>query len=585
MGEENLPENEELLKPAASNYNLGIDPAVKMPETGSLPPALTLPQEGGGGFNPEDMARALPTTRSQDPWKAAKDGSEAFGGKAVTNSPYNVQSTAVTTHGTGYGGATTNDVLKNMDSANEMEKQAAVAQGKAQQTTAIANKFAADKRIEADEQQMRLQMEQKKALDESIQTYNNRSAQSLQTLYDAHETKVDPRRYIDNMSTGQKVFSGIGMVLAGFGGADAVVKAHSFIDKAVNDDIAAQESNRRAAMTGAVAELDQHNRGIAAASNYFDKIGAWNTAQQATRWDAIASYLDRAKNSPAVADPTVKANVASLLAVAQQKKSAAIQGLIQAGTSTAVQTQQGLWGKVIPSMNLASGTMPTDKNKDDMEKTNELEGNLQTALTNYRDTVDKYGTMNVKPNYAQGQIDSKRAAIDASLKAMEDLGRITPQTTALIKSQIPEITGVAAGLNPLNTRQRGLGQLDAQIEASKDRQAQAGIKNNYLFKQELAPALYERQQKIQAGGGSPTGITPIPDPKNIPGRAPALPRSGEKNTPEDRSGEITWMQDAAGIRPVETRLLDKFMKHFPKAKVYTGKPPALPKDFKFSRDK
>lgn len=90
------------------------------------------------------------------------------------------------------------------------------------------------------------QLQAQKTPDQIFQEYKDKDDQLMQHYMDQ---KVDPNRYLHNMSTGSKIISAIGIALSGAGaGAHGTNLALDGINKAIANDIASQESDQSKSM-------------------------------------------------------------------------------------------------------------------------------------------------------------------------------------------------------------------------------------------------------------------------------------------------------------------------------------------------
>lgn len=91
------------------------------------------------------------------------------------------------------------------------------------------------------------QLQQAKTPDQMFQEYKAKDDQLLKHYM---EQKVDPHRYLGNMSTGGKILAAVGIALSGLGaGAKGQNLALQQINKAIDDDIKAQENEQGKAMS------------------------------------------------------------------------------------------------------------------------------------------------------------------------------------------------------------------------------------------------------------------------------------------------------------------------------------------------
>jgi len=154
----------------------------------------------------------------------------------------------------------------------------------------------------------------KKELGTELTKYDD----AYKELSEANKIEVNPKRYIDNMSTASKIFAGIGLLLSGFGGAESAAKALNIINKAVDDDIAAQKISREgkveAAKTG-IARIDKAVKGV---QDRLNDDMVFNNIQKDLRLSAVESQLQSALTKAKV--PEVKAKLEQGLAAIQAQR-------------------------------------------------------------------------------------------------------------------------------------------------------------------------------------------------------------------------------------------------------------------------
>ena len=169
-----------------------------------------------------------------------------------------------------------------------------------------------------------------------------RTSEALSDIRKASNIDVDPQRYINNMDGGQKVMAGIGLLLSGFGGADAVQKSWGVINQGIQNDISAQIGNRAAKMTGAKDYGDIANTAAQKSLDYFQQMGVANQALYKTHLDAVGAKLQQMLASPIGKDPNSAPMLQQLLSQVYNK-SAELDGTIgqQIGTKSTETIMKG----------------------------------------------------------------------------------------------------------------------------------------------------------------------------------------------------------------------------------------------------
>jgi hypothetical protein len=118
------------------------------------------------------------------------------------------------------------------------------------------------------------------------QIYQRGRAQDQELEKEYRENKIDPRRVIDNMTTGRKVVTAIGLIFGGMGGGGTGKNAAlDQLNKAIDDDILAQKNaqdkaynlwkmNREATQSDMQATLETRNQLLQAAKVRIEQFSA-----------------------------------------------------------------------------------------------------------------------------------------------------------------------------------------------------------------------------------------------------------------------------------------------------------------------
>ena len=279
---------------------------------------------------PEPMA-PTPATATPNPVQPAES-------KRQVDTPFpmsNMATTQTTTTAPSFGGVNVNtDVTQKLKDAQALQQAAAV-------TTVQANQMAATRQKEAADAQLKAQQDTKAQLDNALGAAKSQHDQAYADLQTAAKTQINPRQYIDNMGSGQKIFASIGMLLAGLGGPQSAQLAYSHITDGIQRDIQAQENNKQSAMQGAQVGLVDADRQHNNALDYFKTMGVANEAMYKTKLDGVSAYLNQVMNSPAVKnDPNSAPALQQLQASIQTKSAELAQNTWAAGAAKTVQTVQ-----------------------------------------------------------------------------------------------------------------------------------------------------------------------------------------------------------------------------------------------------
>lgn len=202
------------------SYKNGQTPQPQVPDSA---PAQTAPQEQEA---PAQQPVAQDPNASQvDPNKAMKANQVQRIGNAVMDNTAMAQMSA--NPNDPWGTQVTQSAM--LQGINEQKQGAALAAtGQAAQGQQIAQ--AAQANINA-------AVELQKANQDNFEELSGKRQDLMEDLANAH---IDPNRYINNMSTGQRIMSGIGLILGGAGGNGNM--ALDFLNKQIDRDIMAQHA-------------------------------------------------------------------------------------------------------------------------------------------------------------------------------------------------------------------------------------------------------------------------------------------------------------------------------------------------------
>lgn len=282
------------------------------------------------------------------------------------------------------------------------------------------------------------------------QNYANLQNERQMIQHDVMNGHVDPRRFIDNMSTGKKISTGIGLILGGMGGGltHGPNLAFQFLSNNIDRDIESQK-----------AELGKNENLLA---NNLAQTNDLRQAQGITKIqmnDMLSSNLrmeaDKAQ------DPLVKAAAIKQIGLLDGQ-SAQIQS--QLAMTKAMMGQQGgqdQEGAFQQRMQFLRARGQGDFAKDTEAKhlagvpgqaSNELTPENRKEWTHLKNLNDSYNDAQAYLNNsskagsgwqnahkAEGESLSKR--IELEIGQLEGLGRFTPEEAKRYRDMIPDLTG------------------------------------------------------------------------------------------------------------------------------------------------
>lgn len=168
-------------------------------------------------------------------------------------------------------------------------------------------------------------LEEEKKIQEQRDQYKTNLANELKNydkaytdLAEANKIQINPRRFIDNMSTGSKIMVGLGLLLSGFGGGESVMRSMSIINKAIDDDVAGQKINKEGQIEAAKTGIASIDRKVNSIKSELKDDMVFNELQRDLRLDAVKSQIEnmRAKAK----EPAIQAKLDESLAIIEQQR-------------------------------------------------------------------------------------------------------------------------------------------------------------------------------------------------------------------------------------------------------------------------
>lgn len=314
----------------------------------------------------------------------------------------------------------------------------------------------------------------KKELGTELAKYDS----AYQELADANKIEVNPKRYIDNMSTASKVFAGIGILLSGFGGPESASKALGIINKAVDDDIAAQKISREgkveAAKTG-IASIDKRVKGV---QDRLNDDMVFNNIQKDLRLGAVESQLQAALTKAKV--PEVKAKLEQGLAAIQAQRAdnqIKREEMARNKTKTTVET------KVEPKKADIAGVSALRKEfKDDQQ---------------VKDATDTY----MLTQRAKEQMNLAEAGDPAAIGMVSTLVAGAVQKGTLSEKDISRGSGV-----PTQILSKGADAIDQYIKGKPPAEQMKTLQNMLRVSEEGAKKRYNERAQYYGGVADRYGI-------------------------------------------------------------------------------
>lgn len=283
--------------------------------------------------------------------------------------------------------------------------------------------------------------------------YKSKDDQYMKSLQDQ---KIDPNRLWNNMSTGNRVMAGIGMLLSGIGGGLAHQDnlALKSIDSAINNDIEAQKNNRSNTMSlwqmnrqrmgdDLQANLATKNQLITAAQYQAMKAGnSFKTASSQANLTALMGQAEQEKAKNRAVLTALSPTQESTGGLPANSEAAAVNHInslqrVQGMDPRIAVAAKDLQSKYVPGVGMASKAVtPAD-------------------MTFFKDQDDLMQSIRMLKNFGAqhggvlGSIDPAQTAIgkslqeDAALKMQKvryGMQRFSPDLSEKMETMIPDLT-------------------------------------------------------------------------------------------------------------------------------------------------
>lgn len=336
----------------------------------------------------------------------------------------------------------------------------------------------------------KIQDEQIKAQQEMIGAYKEKSelamAEINHVMEDYRKQHINPKHYMESMSSGQKVMTAIGLILSGFGGDGT---AGNFLEKQVDRDIAAQEK-----------ELGKTENLLSFNLKQYGNMNDAMTMTQAMQKGLYAAKLEQAASLSK--DPIAKARALQAAAkfraemapnIEKFAQSQALRGVLSSGPKTEADfktklnalgtlspdMQKDLMERYIPGVGLAS-TKPSDKDKEALASISQI----KKGLTELQARAATIGTT-VPGSAADAENKAKVASLQLQMKNAFQLGVLSGSDLEMLEKLTGDPGAILTG--------KAISRLDA-TKKSMD-----ALEQGVISKLGVTP--------FQGGGGSMEGRT------------------------------------------------------------------------------
>lgn len=259
------------------------------------------------------------------------------------------------------------------------------------------------------------------------QDYGDLNTEVDRTIKDIKDQHINPNQYMENMSTGQRVSTAIGLILGGLGGGLAHTSntAQDFLNKQIDRDIDAQKQ-----------ELGKKNNLLTA---YYHKYGNIRDAADMSRAVALGNMSAQFQEAAAKSkDPLAKARADQQIGPIELQKHQLLQG-IAFRNNIMQQSQQPGGGGVDPAV--AIQYTVDDKQRPAAFKELEMAKNRGDLKKKLLDAYDAAAQQNTIGNRAMhlgsepAQVNRVRTLMMPLLK--DEAGRINDAELEISNSNLP----------------------------------------------------------------------------------------------------------------------------------------------------
>lgn len=349
-------------------------------------------------------------------------------------------------------------------------------QGIAEQREAIGQQYQAESQLGADQQNIYKQQVQNDQA--ALQNFNQRNSK-IQTerdsfLNDYKNQHIDPNHYLSSMGTGQKISTGIGLILGGMGAGLTHTSnpVMDFINKQISNDIDSQKMEM-----GKTENLLSAN---------FKQFGNLKDATDMTRImqnDIVSHQMKEAEAK--VADPMAKARMQAAYGKLDTESGMLSRQLTLSQMGANGQLPVSAQGLLPPdlqarSVKLPSGTLGIATSKEDAEKARSsfaILDNINAGIDRI-DELMKTGGRTIPLTTANQKAEDARASVILNLRQLYSLNRLNSEQLDFYEKMVP--SGGAW------RQEKAKSQLDELRKGISDRKASE--MNNFLMGPNQAPS-------------------------------------------------------------------------------------------------
>lgn len=333
----------------------------------------------------------------------------------------------------------------------------------------------------------RAQESLKKNQQEFEQHFNELSNHVNAAVQDVRDQHIDPNRFLNNMSTGQRITTGIGMLIAGLGGNrpenNPVIQ---FLNKQIDNDIDAQKT-----------ELGKKENLVGAYMKQFGNLEVATNMARATLNSTIASSLQQ--KADLAKSPIEKQNALAAVGKFQMDSAAALN---QAARMSVAFKQVGQQEGGNPSLQVEA-LVPKEEQKEAYKELGEQQ-NINQANKAALESFDKIAKLQTVSNRLGSPIQSRKQIGAEWGPTIEKLtktqsGRTTPMNVDLFASLEPKVTDSSETVALKRKRFVDLIEQGRSTPVLDSR----GIKANQLPSQVNKQSSPEDQQAIQWAKANP----------------------------------------------------------------------------------
>lgn len=273
--------------------------------------------------------------------------------------------------------------------------------------------------------QQRDQMQQYQQHYQTLDQERNAFQQDLQNEH------IDAKHYLNSMGTGQKIATGIGLILGGMGGGGNGNLALDFLNKQISNDIEAQKSN-----------LGKKENLLSANMRQFGNLRDATSMTQVMQMDIVKNQL--AKAAAVSQDPLAKARAQMAIGQLDQQAAPILSQMaarkILLGGQAGSNHNQGTPGGVDPSYIIKA--VAPEKEQEGLDKQLQTAENMSKQRDNLMDAFEDLNQNNTIMNRVTSPLQTPKqtAAVREPLLAQlvkDSEGRITPTDVEMLRGLFP----------------------------------------------------------------------------------------------------------------------------------------------------